>query len=300
VPVTLVAGGIWKRYFSYATVDAFSSEDGVSKFAETGIARATTEPTSGTAAALGGTLDALNVYFFSDEGVEVPTADVTVTPASSVAGLFLFNATATPVIYTTWASGKPGSVFKVKFNNFPAGWVNRLTGDDTATPKAADKSFGSWTSAGRSSQTKTLTIPKTATPGYTYRVVAQHTNGAHADRDLTLSEPFQVCTLNPNRPFTRPPYDLYFTGRVPNDGHSKRVMLYRRYTAGGQPPYVGGFLEAKGWKRIGSWRCPPDGRFRSDGRMEGRTAWYCLWYAADSTHWGAWTSVVKVPNYKEL
>ncbi len=300
VPVTLVAGGIWKRYFAYAWVDAFSSEAGVSKYAGTGIARAAIEPTVGSAAALGGTLDALNVYFFGDEGLEVPTSDVPVIPGSPVAGLTAPEADAQRMINTTWASGKPGSVFKVKFNNFPAGWANRLTGDDTATAAAVDKSFGSWTSAGRSSQTKALTIPRTATPGFTYRIVAQHTNGAHGDRDLTLAEPFQVCTLNPNRPFTRPPTDLYFTGRVPTDGKGKRVMLYRRYTSAGQPPYAGGFLEAKGWKRIGSWRCPTDGRFRSSGRLEGRTAWYCLWYAGDSQHWGAWTSVVKVPYYKDM
>jgi hypothetical protein len=297
VPVSIVAGGIWKQYFSYAAVDAFSSEAGVSKFVETGIARATTEPTSGTAAALGGTLDALNVYFFSDEGVEVPTSDVTVTPGSSTSGFTALEAAAQRMINTTWASGKPGSVFRVKFNNFPAGWMNRLTGDDTATPKAADKSFGSWTSVSRSSQTRTLTVPRTATPGFTYRIVAQHTNGARGDRDLTLSEPFQVCTLNPNRPFTRPPYDLYFTGRVPNDGHRKRVMLYRRYTGGGQPSYAGGFLEKKGWRRIESWHAGSDGRFRSHGNLEDRTAWYCLWYAGDSTHWAAWTSVVKVPHF---
>ena len=64
----------------------------------------------------------------------------------------------------------------------------------------------------RTSQAKKFTIPRSATPGHTYRVWAQHANGPKGDLGVALDEPFQVCTLNPNRPFTRPPTDLYLHG----------------------------------------------------------------------------------------
>ena len=243
----------------------------------------------------------MNIYFFADEGMELPSSGDTVTAGQPVAGVTASEAAAQRLINTTWASGKPGSAFKVTFSGFPTGWVNGLTGDDTGTYAPVDRSFGTWTSAGTSARSKSFTIPKTATPGFTYNVVARHTNGPAAQGEsLVLSEPFQVCTLLPNRPFTRPPTDLTFTGRVPTDGRRKRVMLYQRFTPAGQPPLAGGFAAAKGWKRIKSWYAGSDGRFNSGRRLEGRTAWYCLWYAADREHWGAWTSVVKVPYWKDM
>jgi hypothetical protein len=238
----------------------------------------------------------MNAYFFSDEGIEVATPRTTVTPGySTPVDLYVHEADAQRIYNGTWASGKPGSTFKLQFNNFPAGWENRLVGDDSATGLHLDKSYGSWTSSGTGWQTRTLTIPKAATPGYAYRIWAEHTNGPKGPYGLALYEPFQVCTLNPSKIVISGSGRVSFSGRVPFvSGKTKRVMLYRRYTSARQPAYVGGFATAKGWTKVASATSNGSGKYSFTRIPVTRTAWYCLWYPEDPQHWGAWTSVVKV------
>ena len=289
------AGGTTMRYFSYAYIDAISGEGAQTKFVETGIDR-TGETTAGSALALPGSLQTVNVYFLADQGMELNPGGATVTSGQKATTLFAKQAEAPRIFNTTWASGKPGSAFKLQLVGFADGWALKLTGDDTATGRTTDASFGTWDSPGPVGvKTRNLTIPKAATPGYTFYVRAHHTNGSHGNDGLVLWEPFQVCTLNPTSTAVSSGGKLGFSGRVPfQSGKTKRVLLYQRSTAGAQPLTKGGFTSSKGWSNVASATANGSGKYAFRAFSPQRTAWYCVWYPGDAQHWGAWTSVVKV------
>ena len=288
VPVQIFSGGKWGSQFQYAYLDTWTTGAKWSAWTETGRAKSG-QPTLTSAYALAGSLDGAAAYFFGNESMEIPTTGVTITPggtASTTLTADEANAQRVWISSPRWASGKAGTAVKISLQNFATRWFNSLIGQDSCNERT--KGFGDWTSAGTATQTRSLTIPARPRRG-------ARTSCGQTMRTTRLgcpsSHPSKCAHSLPNRPFSRPPYDLYFTGRVPTDGHRKRVLLYQRFASAGQPAYAGGFTKANGWSLKRSWRVNADGKFRSDGWLEGRTAWYCLWYAGDSEHWGAWTSV---------
>ncbi len=283
----------WNPYYS-AMIVVYSDNGDAHQLAESITAQADpTAPSVVTAAsplALPGNVTDAAVYFWNDEGMEFSLNGLTATAGAPVAsGLTLDQAAAQRMYNFSWASGKPGTKTTIKFQNFPAGWQNHLSGYSVAGGAAKD--FGTWTSPGGTSWlSKSFTIPLSAKPGFNYDVAADHTTGT-----LSLAEGFQVCTLNPSKASLAAPGSIRFSGRVPfKQGSRKTVILYKRLTSAGQPGRVGGPTKVSGWKKVTSFKTDTAGKFRSPLVSASRTAWYVLWYPRDNSHWGAWTSVKKV------
>ena len=290
VGIQLTAGGDWSDYVS-AWVDVYSSNGDGQQYTGSSVLQSG-GVTAATPLALQGDLQGAAVYFWSDQGAEVSLSGLTASASGTTASGLNIDQVDSPTVYNfTWASGKPGSAAKISFKNFPVGWVNDMFGQSDAASSSGVKNYSDWTSPGGTGWTsRKFTVPTTAKPGFNYNIYASHTAGP-----LTLSEPFQVCSLNPSSAvaWSR---GIVMSGRVPfrAGGSSKRVLLYRRYTSGGQPQYVGGFSSYKGWKLIKHAHTYDNGHYRSNRFWPTRTAWYCLWYPKDRDHWGAWTSVTKV------
>jgi hypothetical protein len=297
VSLDVTTGGPWPAYDAALAV-LYSQNGGAQQESVSVIRQTDATPgsvTSGTPLVLGSDLGAGAIEFWLDEGTEISLDGLHTSPGTSVAsGINVNQADAQRMVpKSAWGSGKPGSSFVIRFQNFPPGWVNQLSGFSEGN--GAGKSFGSSTSDG-TDRSKTFTIPKSASPGFMYDITATHRDGP-----LSLTEPFQVCTLVPSKASLSAPGPIRFSGRVPfKKGSRKTVILYRRTASAGQPLHNGGFASWNGWKKIATFRTDTAGRYRSPLVNASRTAWYVLWYPANASsanssyHWAAWTSVVKV------
>ena len=88
--------------------------------------------------------------FFYDEGVEF-SGTINVSSGSQAgSGISAPEANAQRLVSTSpyWGSGKPGTTFKIRRDNFPAGWVNNVTGYTDDPDGTAYKNFGDKTSSG--------------------------------------------------------------------------------------------------------------------------------------------------------
>lgn len=287
----LNAGGPWPTY-SWAAIDVIGRNGDAYQYTGT-VATQTGTVTDATPVALNGDLQDGAVYFWNDEGVELPLSGLEARPGQTTSsGIVVNQADAQRLYNPTWASGKPGSIAKISFQNFPAGWSSVTYGMSQKPSTPAFKSYNTWTSAGGASPVlRSLAIPKTAPPGFTYDIYAQHSDGP-----LLLWEPFQVCTFTPSRTAVSSSGYVRFSGRVPfKKGSTKRVLVYRRTSSAGQPAKAGGFSLYNGWRKVGSCTTNGYGQYTTPSFRPGRTSWYVLWYPGDGAdHWGAWTSVAKV------
>ncbi len=244
------------------------------------------------------TLGSGAAYFWDNEGVELAVDGIQVAPGqTATSGPTAYEADAQRLLMGYWGSGKPGSAAWVVMDNYPDGWVNDISGVADYPATAKQKYFGSFTCDGAQYDSKKITIPSTAAPGYAYWIDASHTSGP-----LDLWASFQVCTLKPSKSAVSPSASISLSGVVPIKGHygSKRgtpkyVTIYKTTsakTAKAQPAVSGG-KTVKGWSKVGRVRTDGLGKYKLSTRP-GKTAWYCVWYAADAWYWGAWTSVAKV------
>ncbi|MFA4964814.1 MAG: hypothetical protein WC709_04155 [Thermoleophilia bacterium] len=292
ITLQLNAGGDWAAYGGQADVDVYSQNGDAYQLADS-LVTLTDASTSGVPLALGGSLMGGAVYFWSDQGTELPLSGQSVSPATTTtSGVEVDQASCQRITNSSWASGKPGTVTKLSFQNFPAGWVNWMYGQSEAGGVQPVKTYSDWTSPGGTSWvSRSFTIPTTAKAGFTYTIHAEH-----ADGPLLLSEPFQVCTFTPSRTAVSRTGTVRFSGRVPfNPGYAKKLIVYKRTTTAGQPTVKGGFTSWKGWTKVGTCMTDTSGRYTTKSFRPGRTSWYVLWYPRDSKgHWGAWTSVAKV------
>jgi hypothetical protein len=292
--ITITAGGDWAKRWRNALVDFYSTDGSRLKRTSSQVPRATVTATTtnGWAYPLDGEVTGGAVYFYSNEGRELDTSGLTVVSGQQTARTLKCNEYGSPRIYpsdTSWASGKPGSTFKLFFKYFPAAWVNRLSGCDYETGKASAWSVN-WTSPGKSAVAKTLKVPTSATPGHTYVFKAQHTSGP-----LSLEYPYQVCTLDASDTTVTANQKIRLSGVVPVEpGHTKKVHIYKRATAAGQPEYYGYPYAVPGWTKIVSINTNGEGYY-STFVTPGRTTYYCGYYEKDNIgHWKAWTAVRKV------
>jgi hypothetical protein len=286
VGMQLTAGGDWSDY-GYAWFDIYSTNGDAQQYTGSSVPAdaAPAEPL-----VLQGALTDATVYFWDDQGTELSLSGLSVRANDVTPSGIEVQQADCPTIYNfTWASGKPGSAARISFRNFPAGWVNAMYGaSDGGGPV---RTYSDWVSPGGTGwTTRTFTVPATAVPGFDYTVYASHATGP-----LTLSEPFQVCTFKPSRTRVSRTGTVRFSGRVPFDaGHSKRLTIYRRTTAAGQPPKAGGST-VRGWTKVGTATANGSGRYTTKHVQPRRTSWYVLWYPGDGAqNWGAWTSVAKV------
>ena len=151
--------------------------------------------------------------------------------------------------------GKPGTRVQLALGHFPNGWRVDFRGYSDAPTATRAYSHGYRLSNGSLSQAYWLTVPKGAKAGYTYWIDAVHHNGS-----LVLEVPFQVSTLNASDTTVGAAQTIRLSGVVPvNRGHSKRVIVYKRFTAAGQPSYSGGTVQgqrvdARGLRLLGRQR----------------------------------------------
>ena len=288
------------NYWTKARVRLWSLKGTETHLARTDIAKTATT-TYGMARTITTgpeSLDAGSIYFWDEEGMELPVNGTAVQSGVQASpGVTARETDAQRIWMDYWGSGKPGTRTYVVMNNFPAEWTNAITGVADWPASATPKSFGTSTSDGDAYTTKLMTIPSGAAPGYAYWVSTDHTQG-----HLSLQTSFQVCTLKPSKATVRKGTAIALSGIVPIKGHygskkgtRKYVTVYKTTsarTARYQPGMSGG-ATVKGWTKVGRVRTDGLGKYRK-GSAPTRTTYYCVWYPGDSWYWGAWTSVAKV------
>ena len=176
-----------------ADVELTAEETNGVHFAETEIPQngAATSAYASTISLGSATLDWGAIYYWSNEGAELPVAGFGISPGVAYPTTLTLNEAAAQAVWMNgWGSGKPGAATWLGFRGYPAGWINAINAQATWPFSAATKSFGSMTMTGAKTQAKKLTIPSTVKPGYAYSFDVSHRGGA-----LALSTWFQTCTL---------------------------------------------------------------------------------------------------------
>jgi photosystem II stability/assembly factor-like uncharacterized protein len=193
-----------------------------------------------------------------------------------------------------YASGAPGTRVKLRFAGFPVGWVSDLTGYAAWPATAPTRSLGSLVSSGPTAHYKTVTVPRTAAPGYFYMIDADHQDGP-----LHLEVPFEVCTLKSSRSAIARGGSVRLSGVVPVEGHQgptpgkyKYVAVFRRATAAAQPTVPD--PRTRGWTLVKVVRTDRLGAYRTPLLRPKRSTWYVARFDGDGWYWGGYTSVLKV------
>lgn len=240
-----------------------------------------------------------SIYFWDDEGMELPVDGVQVSSGAQASPSQTVSQTDAQRLWMDdWGSGKPGTTTWLVLDNYPAGWVNQVYGVADYPSSAKVKSFGSFTSTGAATDGKRMTIPSTAAPGYAYWVLASHDSGP-----LSLQTKFQTCTLKPSKATVSKGAAIALSGIVPIKGHygskkgtPKYVTIYKTTSAkvAKYRPAKAGGATVRGWTKVGKVRTDGLGKYRKGSIRPSRTTWYCAWYPRDVQYWGAWTSVAKV------
>jgi len=239
-------------------------------------------------------IDSTHAWAAGGQGLLTDTTDGGVTWTDTGASFDETHAQRLTMKTPVFASGKPGSKVTLSFANFPAGWTSSLLGYSAWPVTAPVKSLGTHTGVDPSNERVTVTVPPTATPGYFYVIEAQHQQGP-----LALSYPFQVCTLKSSAASIRRGASVRLTGTVPTQDHEgsqpgkhKRVFIFKRTTAAGQPTV--GDPRTKGWKYVRSYLTDGFGKYRTGLMRQEKATWYVVMYEGDDWYWAGYTSVVRV------
>jgi len=292
---TGVRGGPWHD-FTHLTVDLF----GDYAFSEGGVIAPDTKtsPVAGEFDAEYGAYSKGSVNFFTDEGVEFSGSYnvVSFTSSGSIPAANEVDAQRITVASPYWASGAPGSTIRVAMGQFPAGWVNDVTGSSEYPDTAPVTEYGPKTSSGASTEYVALKVPKNATPGYWYDIGMQHANGLGA---LYLQTPFQVCTMKPSKTSVRRGTKIRVTGVVPiyrhwgtTPGVAKSVTLYAHKGAAAVPTKWE--PKSQGWVKVGSVKTNRQGAYTTPYFKPLKTLTLVVRYPGDDWWWGAYTSATRV------
>jgi hypothetical protein len=289
--MTMRGGGPWAAEVDHPWVTMRGTDAGG------GVESSTILPPGGSfdpAFGLAGAYTRVCAYWYTNEGMEQP-ADVTVTAGAETATGLSFNETYAQrlwEVYNYSASGDPGTVVRLRLQNFPAGEVTDFYGYQYEPVVTPFTSLGSCTARDLANQYKSVTVPSTATPGQDYVIGGQHRDGL-----LDLRVYFQVTRLK-GPSAASGSYKL--TGRVPIQGYDgssgdtgrpKYVSLYRRFTAAGQPK---GNPTKYGWTFVRRYQTSATGTFSTRYMNPGRNAWYVVFYPGDRENWAGFTSVRRV------
>ena len=293
-------GGIWKDFEKL--VVRFSGSDRYSKGAVT-PPDTTSTPVTGDVDVLSGNYSSGSAKFFWDEGIEF-FGTIGVSSGTNAGTLTVDEADAQRVWLKSpyWYSGKPGATVKVALNNFPAGWINRVTGYTDDPKGTASKTFGTWTSAGTSTQSKSIKIPSTAKPGYGYWIGFQHVDSTAADANeypLYLEEMYQVCTMKASKTSVRTGTKIRVKGIVPTAGNwgdgkglRKVVTLYAH--KGTAPVPTKWDPRSKGWIKVGSVRTNGYGAYTTPYFKVFKTLTLVARYPGDDWYYDGYTSTQKI------
>jgi hypothetical protein len=236
--------------------------------------------------------------FFWDEGVEFSGTWNVNSGATCVNGLTVHETDAQRVWLTTptWYSGKPGATVKMAFNNYPAGWINRVGAWSDDPAETVDGTYGEFESTGTATHTRSFKISAAAKPGYAYWFTVDHLNGQGS---LYLNECYQVCTIKASKTSIRKGAKVRLTGIVPTQGHwgstaglKKVVTVYAH--KGSAPVPAKWDPRSKGWFKLGTVKTNGLGAYTTPYFKPPYTATLVVRYPGDEWYYRAYTSTTKI------
>ena len=292
----------WRDWTSVRVV-TFGSDALSSTSAQTVIGSTAAGGVSAAVKALPDTVTSVVVYYWPYQATEwTPGAPVAITAGVTVSDTVTVSQAAAlrlRVAAPFWRSGKPGSAVRLAVANWPAAATAhffaapRFPGGGAATHFAL-----AFTSVGPQSQKVTLHLPTTARPGYAYDFTAERTDSGSR---LSLTAPFQVCTLKASATTIARGSAIRLSGVVPTQGHwggakglPKVLRIFKRTTVPtiGQPTVWDATRE--GWQRADTSLVNAYGSYTSAVLHPTRTTWYVVRYPGDAWYWRAFTSVIRV------
>jgi hypothetical protein len=291
------------RNWKFVRVVTFGSDAVSSTSARTVVGSTAAGGASAAVKALPNTLTSALVYYWPYQAVEwTPVSPVAITAgvtASDTISVSQAAARRLRVAAPFWHSGKAGSAVKLVIANWPAAATAHFYAAPRFPAGGAATHFPlAFTSVGIQPQTVTLQLPATARPGYAYNFIAQRTDSGS---NLSLTAPFQVCTLKASATKIAKGGAIRLSGVVPTQGHwgaakglPKVVTIYKRTTNPtiGQPTVWDATRE--GWRLADTSLTNAYGNYTSMVLHPQRTTWYVVRYPGDAWYWRAFTSVIKV------
>jgi hypothetical protein len=264
--------------------------------------------TSGAAWSLPGVIQWSQCYYRDNEVATWTMADTTSTltvSAWALSGPIGFDqgsAARMRIVSPRWNSGKPGTVMKVRFENWPQWTHLALTGLDASLPATTWNDLTYDTSTSPVTSTFDLKVPATAKVGRTFTTDGQ---GRVTELDVPtyVQAYFQVCTLTPDRAKIAKGELVRLRGRVPvrlgpdgTAGTRKYVTIWARGKSATDAPAAWD-PRASGWHKVATVRTDAYGRYVTPAvsalKPTQSTSYVCR-YPSDAFHFRAYTSVCRV------
>jgi hypothetical protein len=287
-------------HISFSTDHAAQGTPWTSVFVRTwgagGMSATSLKGATGEVPATAASVDHVVAYWFINEGKEwAAPSPIAVTPGALAGGTVVISeagAQFISVLSPVWASGAPGTTVTLEVDNWVAPMTARFsfTSQDPNDPRGTYPWATPFTGNTSSQRTVALTIPKKVKAGFDLHIHMAGTDASSALLDLY--DHFQVCTLTASKAAVARGASVRLSGVVPTSGSSKKVVLYGRAKASGQPTT---WDAAKaGWKKIATIAASKTGAYKSALLKPARTTWYVVRYPGDSANFDAFTSVLKV------
>ncbi|MGZ4199737.1 MAG: hypothetical protein ACXVP1_06075, partial [Thermoleophilia bacterium] len=198
-------------YWKDAIVETWGSDGGGT----------TTLPETGNAYVMPADYDYAVVYYFSNQAVEWVGSSLVPVSAGGTGGTLIEvsqdDAQSVLVTRPYWASGKPGTVIRLRMGNWPSGWRAGFYGYSEYPSSYPDKKYAATYSSTGATATVSLSIPLNATPGYDFQVHAYRSETEHTALDI--NDFFQVCTLKASSMSVHRGAGIRLSGVVPLAGH---------------------------------------------------------------------------------
>ena len=239
-------------------------------------------------------------------GVEWTGGPIAVTSGTlATTGITVDEHNASWVYITSpyWGSGPPGSRIRLVADNWRSPMRATFTGYPGYPENASPVDYSTTlTATDGTARILTLTVPKSAKPGYAFDIETHRSDAISAnggESNLYLTAGFEVCTLKASRTVVTAGSKVTLGGIVPTQGHQgstkgdkKAVVLYSRTTKPSGPPTAWNATK-KGWKKELSFKSNGYGAYSASGHLS-RTKWFVVRYDGDDWYYGGYTAVVKV------
>ncbi len=261
---------------------------------------------SGEAWSLPGQVEWAQCYYRENEVATWALVDTTETlhviggePSSGQIDFHQDSAARMRIVWPRWQSGKPGTVMKMRFENWPMWTGLALTGLDASVPATTWNDLTYDVSTSLSTRTLNLKVPTTAKVGRFFTTDARGTV-TELEIPTNVSAYFQVSTVKPSRARIAKGQAVRLSGRVPvllgpdgTAGTRKYVTIWaRRQTAADAPAKWD--PRAAGWRKVATVRTDAFGRYVTPKLRPSRSTSYVCRYPGDPTHFRAYTSVCRV------
>jgi hypothetical protein len=264
--------------------------------------------TSGAAWSLPGDIQWSQCYYRDNEVATWTLADTTGTltvSAWALSGPIDFDqasAARMMIVSPRWRSGKPGTVMKMRFENWPQWTHLALTGLDASVPATTwnDRTYD--VSSTPTTATLDLKVPTSAKLGRTFTTWGQG-RVTELDVPTNVQTYFQVCTLAPDKSKVAKGQLVRLRGRVPvqlgpdgTAGKRKYVTIWARAKSATDAPKTWD-PTSSGWRKVATVHTDGYGRYVTpvaEALRPTRSTSYVCRYPADAFHFRAYTSVCRV------